>query len=219
MEKKQVRKKERWPEIEFPGGTLSANMGVITYIYKGLEGPVNGPVPLGRAKFMSSGGRIVWGEAEEMLKFLKNTELANQTALRLKYLPQENIIQVLFGYRMVEEFSTRKPVPKPWLPALKLAADALKVPDGDKVRMFNSYPPKPKQEEPAEVTRSLDILELSGRTQKVLEDADITTVEGLLELFQKGDDVVLALDNVGERSLEEIKGALESLESKSKSEG
>ena len=214
METKQRKKRERWPEIEFPGGNkLSANMGVITYIYKGLEGPVDGPVPWGRAKFMFSGGRVFWGDANEMLKFLKDTELADQAALRLKYLPQENIIQVLFGYRLVEKFSTKKPVPKPWLAVLKLAADSLNVPDGDKVRMFNSYPPKSKQEEPAETTRSLDILALNGRTQKALEDAGITTVEGLLELLQKGNDVVLALDNVGEKSLEEIKGALESLDS------
>lgn len=230
MNENKGKKKKRWPNIKIAGGLLSASrMSLLAYIYKGLEGPVDGPVPSGGVKFEPSGAsRVVWGNADEVLEFLKSTELANQATCRFKYIPQDNVIHVLFGYKKVGEFSTRKPVSKEWLPVLKLVADSMEeVPNEDKIRMFNSYPPPkkksvekkpidtPKQNDPVAAPRPIEVLALSERTKKALEDADIVTVEGLLELLQKGDNVVLALDNVGERSLEEIKGTLASLDSQS----
>lgn len=70
------------------------------------------------------------------------------------------------------------------------------------------------QEEEKEQTKStnlsVDAMSLGTRAEKALIEADVTTVGDVLALLEQGDDALLALPGIGQKSLIDIKRFLRS---------
>jgi large subunit ribosomal protein L31 len=62
-----------------------------------------------------------------------------------------------------------------------------------------------EEEKAAPVNMSVDSMSLGKRAEKALAEADIATAGELVELLGKGDDALLALPGIGQKSLIDIK--------------
>ncbi len=66
------------------------------------------------------------------------------------------------------------------------------------------------QEKEKPVNLSVDAMSLGTRAEKALRQADVTTVNDILVLLEKGDDSLLALPGIGQKALIDIKRFLRS---------
>ena len=62
-----------------------------------------------------------------------------------------------------------------------------------------------KEETRSPLKLSIDNMSLGTRAEKALLAADVTTVEDVMGLFEKGEDALLALSGIGQKALIDIK--------------
>ena len=62
-----------------------------------------------------------------------------------------------------------------------------------------------KEEQQAPVNLSVDSMSLGTRATNSLLEADVTTVNDVMALFEQGDDALLAISGIGQKALIDIK--------------
>jgi large subunit ribosomal protein L31 len=62
-----------------------------------------------------------------------------------------------------------------------------------------------KEEKRSPVNLSIDNMSLGTRAENALAEAGITTVGDIMELYEKGEDALLALPGIGQKALIDIK--------------
>ncbi len=62
-----------------------------------------------------------------------------------------------------------------------------------------------KEETRSPLKLSIDNMSLGTRAEKALMSADVTNVEDVMELLEKGEDALLALPGIGQKALIDIK--------------
>jgi large subunit ribosomal protein L31 len=62
-----------------------------------------------------------------------------------------------------------------------------------------------KEETRSPLKLSIDNMSLGTRAEKALLSADVTTVEDVMGLFEKGEDALLSLPGIGQKALIDIK--------------
>jgi large subunit ribosomal protein L21 len=93
-------------------------------------------------------------------------------------------------------------------PAEKSKQKARSKPSGKKKEGKTKAAPKKSEKEAPSTRKSVDFLDLGTRTTNSLKDAGINTVGQLLKKLESGDEAMLDVSGIGDKSLTDIKKKL-----------
>jgi len=93
-------------------------------------------------------------------------------------------------------------------PAAKSKQKARSKPSGKKKAGKTKAAPKKSEKEAPSTRKSVDFLDLGTRTTNSLKDAGINTVGQLLKKLESGDEAMLDVSGIGDKSLTDIKKKL-----------